>query len=400
MDDVWPFAPETGYSEKISFLTDVLRTYSAEQRIKLRKQPRRSMSYSHLLDQEQLSQAKLKARRYGQTSTMFVPVWADQKIFTGLTSGDTVLDFGTQHVGHYEYNIADKVILWTDWDDYIVRDIASTTSTTITLSSSIGVNLSQVFVMPLRQCVAYQGFTVTQDSPNESYVNATWTLKESSDVYNWILYDLFDLDNIFDTDDIFTRPVENYNGIYVRKEAPHRLQSVENSILQPITLVDNGFGPIATENHFDYINNLSSVEFFWSNPVERAEEIRDFLGGVSGRAKAFYLPTFSNDMVPISGVYSGTSLSFEDYGIPNDYLNRVIMIELNNGTKTYNTITAAVQATSEISVTLDSAISLDTSNLKRICFMNLVRCDVDDFELFYYYGGSGTTRFTTMEVPN
>lgn len=399
-DDVWPFVPESGFSETISFLTDVLRTYSAEQRIKLRRQPRRSMAYSHLLNQEQLSQAKLKARRYGQTSVMYVPVWADQKIFTSVGSADTVLDFGGEYVGYYEYNVADKVILWSDWDDYIVRDIASTTPDTITLSSSVGVDLSKVFVMPLRRCVAYSGFRTNEDSPNQSYISATWTLKESSDVYNWILYNLFDLDDIFEVGDIFTRPVENYNGVYVRKEAPYRIDSVEDSILQPITTIDNGFGPIATEEHFNYINNMTTVEFFWNDPVERALEIRDFFGGIGGKNKAFYLPTFNNDVVPLSGTYVGTSLSIEDYGTAADFLNREVMIELNDGTKTYNTITGSVQATSEITLTLDAAINLDTANLKRISFMNLVRSDVDDFELSYSHGRTGTTRFTTMEVPN
>ena len=137
-DDVWPFAPEEGSTDTIQFLTDVLRTYSAEQRIKLRRNPRRKMDYSHLLSQEQLTEAKLKARRYGQTQTMFVPVWSNQKIFSDLGAADTVLDFQDEFVRYYEYNDVDKVIIWSDWDDYIVRDITSIDAKQINLGSAIG----------------------------------------------------------------------------------------------------------------------------------------------------------------------------------------------------------------------------------------------------------------------
>jgi len=401
IDDVWAFAPEDGSTDTLEFLTEVLRTYTAEQRLKLRKNPRRSMRYEHLLSQEQLAVAKLKARRYGQTQTMYVPIWSEQKLFSGLGTSDTVLDFQGEFIRYYQYNVADKVIIWSDWDNYIVRDISSISNTTITLSASIGVDLAKAFVMPLRQAVAYRGFNVTQDSPNESYIGAEWTLKESTDKYAWINYDIFEVDDIFEYIDIFERVVPRYKGRYVREAAPYRLSSVEGQIMQPVEIMDNKFGPIRTETLFGYISEMSSVEFFWNTRLEVAREVRDFFGGVCGMLKSFYLPTYTNDIVPLTGTYTATtSLSIEEIGVPTDYPDRAIMIELNDGTKTYNTIVSAVQATSEITLTLEDAITLDTSTLKRISFLNLVRADVDTFEMTYTFGGSGTVRFNVIEVPN
>lgn len=400
-DNVWSFVPEEGYTEGLSFLTEVMRTYTAEQRIKLRRQPRKTMSYSCLLNQEQLAQAKLKARRYGQTQTMYIPLWSNQKFMTGIGSGDTVLDFGTDLVGYYEYNLSDKVIIWSDWDNYVTRDIASTTNSTITLSASVGVAYANAIVMPLRQAVAYDGFSTTEDSPNQSYISTKFTLKESDDAYGYISYDLFDLDNIFSVTDIFSRPPdESYGGVFVLPDVPYRLTSVEDQILQPVTIIDNQFGPIVTEPHYDYINSLQTIELFWNNAADRALKVRDFISGQAGRLKTFYLPTFNDDIVPLPGTYLLTVLDIEDYGQATDYVGRDIMIELNDGTKTYNTINAAVDATSQITLTLANTITLNTTTLKRISFMNLVRCDVDDFEFYYSAGNIGTTRFTVIEVPN
>ena len=401
-DDVWSFMPEVGYTDTLDFLTDVLRTYSAEQRIKLRKNPRRKVDYNHLCTQEQFSQAKLKARRYGQTGTMYVPLWSCQKEFTNLSSGDTVLSFGDEFVRYYEYNTADKVIIWQDWDNYIVRDITSFdyANNTIVLSSAVGTNVTRAIVMPLRAAVALRGFTTTQDSPNASYIGAEWTLKESTDTYRWINYDFFSVDDIFEYIDIFERAVERYNGIYVRHNAPYRMGSVSGQILQPVEIIDNGFGPIKTETLFDYVNTITSVEFFWNTPAERAAEVRDFFGALGGRLTSFYLPTFSDDVVPLAGSYSGTSLSVVDYGLASDYVGRAIMIELNDGTKTYNTIDSAVDATSEITLTLATSITLNTNDLKRISFMNLVRADEESFVMSYSHGRGGTVRFNVIEVPN
>lgn len=403
VDDVWSFAPEEGSTDTLDFLTDVLRTYSAEQRIKLRKNPRRKVEYNHLCTQEQLSQAKLKARRYGQTGTMYVPLWSCQKQLTNLSSGDTVLSFGaTDFVRYYEYNTADKVIIWQDWDNYIVRDITSFdyTNNTIVLSSSVGTNVTRAIVMPLRAAVALRGFTTTQDSPNASYIGAEWTLKESTDTYRWINYDFFSVDDIFEYIDIFERVVERYNGIYVRHNAPYRMGSVSGQILQPVEIIDNGFGPIRTETLFDYVNTITSVEFFWNTPAERAAEVRDFFGALGGRLTSFYLPTFSDDVVPLAGSYSGTSLSVVDYGLASDYVGRAIMIELNDGTKTYNTIDSAVDATSEITLTLATSITLNTNDLKRISFMNLVRADEESIVMSYSHGRGGSVKFNVIEVPN
>ena len=404
IDDVWSFAPEEGSTDTLDFLTDVLRTYNAEQRIKLRKNPRRKVEYNHLCTQEQFSQAKLKARRYGQTGTMYVPLWSCQKQIEGILFTDTVLSFGaTDFIRYYEYNVNDKVIIWNDWDDYIVRDITSFdyTNNEIVLSSAVGTNLTRAIVMPLRAAVALRGFTTTQDSPNASYIGAEWTLKESTDVYTWVNYDFFGVDDIFEYIDIFQRVVERYNGIYVRKDAPYRMGSVLGQILQPVEIIDNKFGPIKTEPLFDYVNTITSVEFFWNTPAERAAEVRDFFGAIGGRLTSFYLPTFSDDVVPLTGVYtSTTTLSVVDYGLASDYAGRAIMIELNDGTKTYNTIDSAVDATSEITLTLNTAITLDTADLKRISFMNLVRADEESFVMSYSHGRGGTVRFNVIEVPN
>lgn len=397
-DSVWPFVPEAGFTDTLEFLTEVMPTYTTEQRHKLRKEPRRILNHTFLLSDAQRDVAQLKARRFNQTSQFYVPLWCDQVQFASVGSADTTLTFDYQY--YFDYNTSDKVILWNDWNDYIVRDVSDFDDTTVTLSSAVGSDLTNVTVMPLRAVQCYNtGFQFQEGPTGRTLASMEVTLKESDDTYGWFRYDLFDTDNLFDRDDIFEPILEKYNSVYVRSlEDNFRTQDLSRNIVRPVTIVDNGFGPIEVEQRFNYTKNRSSVEIFFQNLEDKAKT-RDFVGYLSGRLKPFYLPSFRTDIVPIAGSYSGTSLSIEDtYGIASDYTGREIFIEFNDGTFGYNTIDSAVDATSEITLTLANSINFNTTDVKQIGFMVLSRADVDSIQFTYGLARSCRVRFNVIEV--
>lgn len=400
VDNVWPYAPEVGYTETYEFFTEVLRPYSAEQRLSLRKEPRLTLEANHLLSQQQYAQAKLKARRYGQTSSMQIPVWGSQKKFNNLTSGQTVLDFGDDSLLYYQYNKNENVIIWKNWDNYLVRGIASTTPDSLTLDSALGVNYDYAFVMPLRTGINFKGFSSTEDSPNQTYMTSSFTLTEPDETYLYLLYNIYTLDDIYATENIYERPFENpYNDKYVQETAPYRLSSVQDSILEPVQVIDNGFGPLVSEAQFNYINNIQSVEFYFQSQQEKAKNIRDLFSTVKGKLKTWYLPTYNDDVVLISGTYTGTTIDIEDYGVATDYVGRDIMIKETDGTLTYRNVSSATDITSGIELTLDSSVNINSANVDQVCFLNLVRFDTDSFQITHNHAGSGTLRANVIEVP-
>ena len=74
MPDLWPFPVRQPATEVMEWNTDTLITEAAEQRIALRKDPRSSLTYTHLLDGPGLARAAELAGS-GPLDDWALPLW-------------------------------------------------------------------------------------------------------------------------------------------------------------------------------------------------------------------------------------------------------------------------------------------------------------------------------------
>lgn len=397
MPSVWPFVAETGATETLEYNTEVLKTYNKEQRLRLRDKPRYILNYNYFLDDEQLAHAKAIARAENQTGSFKVPVWQEAYKFSGtISSGATTITVDTWR--HKFTN--SELIVWSDWDNYSLCTIISKTPTQVVLSAPVGTNYTNPFVVPVKTMRALQGFQVTSGAPDNNYMSVRFT---SIDHKNYVREndDIFSQPDLFNFRDIFAFVYPLYKGNTVFTRPPFRLQDVSSTIIRPVELVDNGFGPIAVEATYSVAEERFVMDFFFQGRQQRWEEL-GMLAQFYGKQIPFWLPTFTKDILLRVGTFSSTTLTVAQVGGTDRYIGKSIYIKQKDGSYQFNTITNAVASGGNYTLTLETALSspVSTTLTDSISYMRLSRFDTDTLEITTGAADSGKVTVNSIEVPN
>lgn len=397
MPSVWPFVPQLGASETYEYYTDVLKSYSQEQRIRLRADPRLILKYTFLLDDEQYAAAKAIASKENQTGSYKLPVWQEaQKVAGSILSSATTINVDTRI---YRF-IDSEVMVWSDWDNYAVGTISSKTATSITLTAPIGVAFSNAFVVPLKLARTLSGFSTSTGTPNSNMLSATFTCVTNTN-YFYPRYDVFDTNDVLDREDFFEHKWPYYEGKHAFVNPPFRVSEQSGSLIRAVELIDNGFGPIAVEATQDRLTERFSMDFFYQGNGQRRETVA-FLCRYWGKQKAFWLPTFAKDVSLASGTFSSNSLTVLALGDASSYVDKRLFIKQLDGTYQFATVTTSVVSGPNYVLTLSDTLDAPVSNsvTQSISFMRLSRFDTDVLEITTGAGGSGKVTLNSIEVPN
>lgn len=397
MPSIWPFVPESGATETFEYNTEVLKTYTKEQRIRLRDQPRYILKYTFFLDDEQLAYAKAIAKLENQTGSYKVPVWQEALKYSGtISAGTTTITINTNQ---HKFS-GTELILWKDWDSYEIVPILSKTATTITLSSAVVSSVVDPFIVPVKTMRVYNAFETSTGAPNINYMSVTFTsithknyIKESENI--------FDLVDLFDTYDIFIYNYPKYKGSTVYINPPFRFNDVSTQIVRPVELVDNGFGPVAVEPIFITTEERFVMDFFYQGLQQRVD-ILGLLCESYGKLKNFWLPSFTKDVLLSSGTYSTNTLTVLGLGSASDYIGKSLFIKQLDGSYQCNTVTNAVVAGANFILTLETNLTSPVSNslTEFVSFMKLSRFDTDSFDITTGAASSGKVTLNSIEVPN
>jgi len=104
---LWPFCPRIEFTEALTWRSDVLQTWSAEQRIRLTNAPRQSLGYSHALTHRQYERAQLLMGN-GGASSWDLPMWAErQRVTVSAGAGSVSVDTTAS-----DYRAGGKALLW------------------------------------------------------------------------------------------------------------------------------------------------------------------------------------------------------------------------------------------------------------------------------------------------
>lgn len=397
MPSVWPFVPEIGATETFQYNTEVLKSYTKEQRIRLRENPRLILGYTFFLDDEQYAYAKAIIKAENQVGTFKVPHWQEVvKLTTTVASSATTI---TLNKFDHRFDTS-ELILWKDWDDYVICTILSKTDTTITLTAPVGKTMVEPFVAPIFTMRALNGFETSVGAPNINYLSASFT---SISYKNYVQPndDIFEAPNLFDYYDIFSKYYPAYKDKLVIINPPFRLQNQSGSIIRPVELVDNGFGPIAVEPVFNNVEERFVMDFFYQGYEQRADTL-GLLCQMYGRQMPFWLPTFAKDILLQTGTFSSNTLTVVALGATTDYIGKTIYIRMKDGTYQFNTVTNCVLSGGNYTLTLETTLSSPVSNttVDYISFMRLSRFDTDTYQFTSGSATSGKVTLNSIEVPN
>src|SRR5690606_17520936 len=117
------FMPQSTFRETLSWLTDVIQTKAQEQRICLRRVPRRTFEYTFLLETSEWAIAQVLARNSHEP--YLVPMWRDIVSVGTLVNTTLTPILGSTFHATRHYRMEGRVLLWSSNTRYEVRTISS-----------------------------------------------------------------------------------------------------------------------------------------------------------------------------------------------------------------------------------------------------------------------------------
>ncbi|RWE48538.1 MAG: hypothetical protein EOS79_08360 [Mesorhizobium sp.] len=375
----WPFRPDVGASETLESLTDLMQSYTEEQRIALRKAPRQNPRYTVRLDPPQFSQAKDFARRRASTQISIPIWWQGVRIAGNVSAADTEISIDTT-LG--DWRVGGRLIVWQSEDNYALSLITAVAVDKVTLLAPIGADFTVPTIVPVRVARPVEGFNISRARKLSVDVTARFQVE----------------DNVKLTGDA---GYPQYQSIDVLTEPTARISDISENIIQAGEYQDNGFGIVPLERQREYVDYGQAIAFLeeglaavWRRYV--------WMHARNGRRKPFWLPSFNSDlklMAPIGA--ADTVITVKRAALPAGYIGRHVMIELKNGTRYFRQIVAAARVGDTDQVTLNTSLggAVSSSQILWFCYLSKVRLDADAVTFNFVASGRDKPLVATVSVP-
>jgi len=383
---------EVGLRERLSFLTDVVGpTLSGQEyRASVRKQPRQSFDPLYSLDDDgRRTMMALVLDWLGQTFGF--PLWGEQLRLTAPTIAGatqyqvTGADDVDLRVGGYAAVIQDDLT-------FDVLRVTAKTSTLITAADPatngypIGTR-----IMPMRTVVALRGARGSRPPVNLGQVqlellvtdNDTGALAGSATPGFW----------------------STLGGRVILSDPNIIAGDLRETWERAVYDVDGQTGLVHFESLWDKSRRRHQRTFVLRSRADLMS-FRRLLLALGGRQKAFWIPTFADDLVVVDDVsIGGATVDVESIGyvrfVRERHPMRTILVTFTDGSQLTRSIlsSATISATVE-RLTLDSTwpANRTVDEFERVSFVALVRFDADEFTITHERIGLARCEAPLVEV--
>ncbi len=359
----WPFRISgSKSSETLEWLTAVLPGFTGEQRLALRDVPRQIFNFDHTMEPHDFTRAKDYVRLRARAT---VPVWAERTRISGtLSAAATEIDFDTTDA---DYRVGGAVIVWGGPDQSVVISITDVTTTKLTLAAALGDTFVDPIVAPARVALISTGLKITRHSVNHIVCTISFLVSDNADVSADIGY-------------------PQYQSLDVLTESTLIVSSITENIIKPSEFIDSGFGPVVIEPSQDYVEFGQTLGFLEQDKAALWRR-RQWLHSLKGRQKAFWLPTFMQDLVSLVTIGAvDTVITVEKIGLSAALGGRDLMIELNDGARYFRKINSAVDGgVGETYITISSSLGaiVTPDDIRLFSFLSKVRLNADRVDIKY-----------------
>lgn len=385
--------------ERIAFLTDVIeKTSGKEQRVQIRKYPRRQFEYQAVTAKEDDRNSSAILKNYydnqmklWQDKAWTIPVWSDvQGLEEDAPIGTTTINVSTLH---RDFELDHFVMLWQDPMNFELAQIDSKTDTSITFASPTEREWKRgIRVVPMRQAlVGNDTFSGVYFSPDVKMKSLTWNVKvEDSNLSSRVVP--FVPEYVYKGFDVFMRD-HNY------AEEP---TTEYYKALRPI---DFDAGIFDNDSRYKFAKERFSIKVTLKN----REAISNFLGFLyerKGRLRPCWVPTYGNDVQIAAASSSGQSTITTKYTgysvfINADAAKRDLMFIHKNGGISFNRIVGAEDngdGTENLSLENALTENIDENTYSKICFIRFARLDADVTELLWVTNEWGYSNLLFLEL--
>jgi hypothetical protein len=370
---------KNGVTETLAWLTDVMSSETAvEQRRSLRRFPRRSFEYAFMRQGTARARIDNFLAGVGKRDCL-VPLWHEQFTLQGEPSAGGLVQFPVDSLIMREYALDDLVLVTSmDANSWALLTVTAhdIPNDRIELSAvaNVGTWPRGARIVPVRRAKMLDSVTLENVSDRVGSTRMRFMLQ--------------------DADDRFT-PSWGYCSPLWRNK-PDRSTPVSVDFNRSDYTLDFSSGVIDITDPGDraQISQSMSLKFFGRAHLWA---FRSFLYNARGRARRFYVPTFTNDVEvigDIGGIYFDAKPNgFNDYFLGPQEARSIVGIEFKDGRPAvYRTIVtiAPIQSTSapfrpeaERFVFDQDLPPILKREIERINFVAPSRFDQDTIEIFH-----------------
>lgn len=350
------FKPNCDIEETLSWLTDIMSAFDGEQRVALRQAPRQSLELTWTLDRQAFS--RMKAQTTGWAHRVYsVPVWTEMsKSATQIQTGDLQVAVDTRNRDYRDGGVIAAIDLRTSAVEAL--EVDQVFDDHVTLARPSIIDISRAYIAPMRLARALEGFTFTRDG-------SPYTIARSK------------LD-IADNVDRALDGVELYRGEPVLLDCMVVAEPLTERITRPVEVFDNGSGLIETDVVNGWVRNMQTIAFV-KKGVEDIWRLRQWLHARKGRQKAFWLPSWNEDLVVLDTIgAAATIMDVQGIGWPTYYGEKDLMIWLRDGTRLYTHVSNAQAIAGGERLVIDPlGQTVDPENIRLVSIMARMRLDAD-----------------------
>ena len=370
---LWTWKPQSKLTETLEWTTNILKTRKGEQRIALRVAPRQKFAFQIVLNSQEYAELKnidSSFRLWG------VPIWKEATSGVNASAGDTFISFDTSFA---DYRTDGLAVLWESQKKAVAVQIQNVQSDGIEITLGLENDWTNAEVMPLRKAYITDGLKFSRASNEKIALSVDFVVDDNIDLSKEANYD-------------------EYEGYDVLDDANVVIGDVSERLNRPSVYVDNGQGPVVIETKQDY-SNFARYIGKYTKTMSDVWNLRTWLHSRYGKQKAFWLPSWNEDIVVVKDIASTDTyiniknIKLDIYG----NLPKHTRLVLNDGTVFYRNILVATELSEdEEEIEIDSSLgqSVSISDIWIWSFMDLVRLNSDKVNIEY-----GNMNHAQVSIP-
>ncbi|QAY02059.1 hypothetical protein VspDsh1_37 [Vibrio phage VspDsh_1] len=355
----WPYLPSGEYTETREWLTDVIRTRKKEQRLSLRRGPRKTVSQAYQLSDTDLSNMWSHSRVW-VNQTYAVPNWNKYVRVGPIAKGVTELTFN--NVQEKGFTASGFAFIYDNNETYEVRPIKGVTTTKLTFVDGVSRAYNDATVVVIELQKHEHPIQISRTAYGVSRADVTWEVVD----------DTKNASNLY--------PLYSGKPVVIDRVVMGGTSQSEQ-FGYDIDRIDNKVGLYTDFQEYDW-ESRTRAQLRWSCDTETEfEAVRNFLDFCRGKQGEFWVPTWNRDFLLHDNIAAGTLLAVKPTTAALFFKEFHMMIQLVDGTRRFVKATAASKGTTHDSFTVTPSMpDILMTDVEFICRINLMRFDTDRFE--------------------
>lgn len=409
-------------TEKYEYLTDIITSYDGhEQRIKTRQEPRRLLSYDYEAMDAYQAQWIRGLGRMRQTDTYYIPMWQSPVYLTEEHEAGKALYVRKEDM----FNLRDCewIEIFTH-DDVtqqsganIVRQVYEygerLDSGIIGLKKSINKHLDprNTWIYPLKRCSIQPMSDLMYRFSNGSHIVHNFEDLLQKPVRVNVPYTFLSVDEEYTGKNRWRLPqyIDNYEVLRIEPTWADD-EAVKLGVDKAVNRLDNETGMFWYDLKNSRSYDTHTYQFILLNQQMIHNMIR-FFNRICGKWKAFYYPTWVNDLILIEDIHADENFiitgwnKIAQYYLNNKRTKKIVVFTKDWQSYIFDVVTYVEEETDDgtigkVVLPTEAMIDISKDNILMISYLNFVRLDSDELQLNYESNVVANTTLVMKEIDD